>query len=154
MSQSNKAFERVAINLSEGAAPRPLGAYSHAVRVGNLVFLAGQGARDACTGKEAGVVLDSDGKVTSYDIVVQTRAVIENMKAVLAACGCTLQDVVDVCVFLKDMGDFPAYNQVYAQYFTFDCPPARTTVQVADLPGDNFIEMKVIAHHENREGRA
>lgn len=146
MSPTNKAFQRTAINLEEGQAPRPLGAYSHAVRAGDLVFLAGQGARDASTGKEAGVVLDADGKVTAYDIAVQTSAVIENMKVILAAAGLTLNDVVDVSVFLKDIADFKRYNEVYSQYFSFESPPARTTVQVADLPGNNYIEIKAIAY--------
>lgn len=145
MSQTQQAGRRTAVNIDESKAPRPLGAYSHAVIAGNLVFLAGQGARSAATGKEAGIVLDDKGSVTSYDIAVQTEAVIENMKVVLEAAGCTLSDLVDVNVFLKDMNDFAKYNQVYSKHFSFDNPPARTTVAVADLPGNNFIEIKAIA---------
>jgi len=145
MSQSNQGGDRTAIIIEQGKAPRPLGAYSHAVKAGGLVFLAGQGARDANTGKEAGVSLADDGSVISYEIEVQTRAVIENMIVVLKAAGCAISDVVDVTVFLKDMNDFAKYNSVYSQYFSFENPPARTTVQVADLPGNNFIEIKAIA---------
>lgn len=145
MSHSNKADDRTAIIVDQGTAPRPLGNYSHAVKTGGLVFLAGQGARDANTGKEAGVVLAQDGSVASYQIEVQTKAVIENMIVVLKAAGCAITDVVDVTVFLKDMNDFAKYNSVYSQYFSFENPPARTTVAVADLPGNNFIEIKAIA---------
>jgi 2-aminomuconate deaminase len=151
MSHSNQADRRVAINIEQGKAPRPLGAYSHAVKAGGLVFLAGQGARDANTGKEAGVILSPDGVVVSYEIEVQTAAVIENMMVVLKAAGCSLADVVDVTVFLKDMNDFAKYNSIYSKYFSFENPPARTTVQVADLPGNNFIEIKAIAMQTEQE---
>ncbi len=145
MSHSNQGEDRTAIIIEPGTAPRPLGNYSHAVKAGGLVFLAGQGARDANTGKEAGVKLAEDGSVVSYEIEVQTKAVIENMIVVLKAAGCAITDVVDVTVFLKDMNDFAKYNSVYSQYFSFENPPARTTVAVADLPGNNFIEIKAIA---------
>ncbi len=145
MSQSNHGEHRTAIVIERGKAPDPLGAYSHAVKAGGLVFLAGQGSRDAATGKEAGITRALDGSVVSYDIQVQTRAVIKNMIVVLEASGCKLTDVVDVTVFLKDMNDFAKYNSVYKEYFSFESPPARTTVAVADLPGDNFIEIKAIA---------
>ncbi len=126
-------------------APAPLGSYSHAVWAGDLLYISGQGARDAKTGREAGVTLDEHGTVATYDIEVQTRAVLENLKVVLKAAGCSMEDLVDVSVFLKDMNDFPRYNRVYAEFFSFSNPPARTTVQVAGLPGKNFIEIKAIA---------
>jgi reactive intermediate/imine deaminase len=141
---SQTSGKRVAVNLLE-KAPAPLGAYSHAVWAGDTLFVSGQGARDSNTGKEAGVTLDEQGNVVSYEIETQTRAVLENLKTVLAAAGCTLQDLVDVSVFLKDMNDFPKYNRVYAEYFSFPNPPARTTVAVASLPGKNFIEIKAVA---------
>ncbi len=150
MSQRNQGDQRTAIHIEGDKAPRPLGSYSHAVKAGGLVFLAGQGARDPQTGKEAGVALDAHGSVTSYEIQVQTAAVIENMIVVLEAAGCSITDVVDVTVFLKDMKDFAKYNSVYAKYFCFENPPARTTVQVADLPGNNFIEIKAIAVQSNK----
>lgn len=126
-------------------APAPLGAYSHAIKVSDLVFVAGMGARDAETGKEAGVTLDEAGAVKAYDIEAQTHAVIKNLSTVLSSAGCTLEDVVDMTVFLADMKDFDRYNRVYREYFSFENPPARTTVQVVALPGKNFIEMKAIA---------
>ena len=127
------------------AAPSPLGNYSHAMKAGPLLFVSGQGARDPHTGVEAGITCDADGKVTAYDIEVQTRAVIANLQTVLKAAGLTLEDVVDVSVFLADMKDFPKYNKVYSEYFSFAGPPARTTVQAAALPGKNFIEIKAVA---------
>ncbi len=128
-----------------GKAPSPLGAYSHAVKAGNFLFVSGQGARNPDTGKEEGVHLNSEGVVTSYDIRVQTEWVIKNLKVVLEEAGLTLEDVVDMSVFLADMDDFAAYNEVYARHFSFPNPPARTTIQAARLPGKNFIEIKAIA---------
>lgn len=151
MNSSTERLKRRAINLQKGSAPSPLGAYSHAIVAGGFVFVSGQGARDATTGKEAGVVLDGAGEVASYDIAVQTTAVIENLKTVLTACRCNLESLVDVTVFLKDMADFAQYNEVYARYFSFAGAPARTTVQVADLPGNNFIEIKATAYLNHDE---
>lgn len=133
----------------ESRAPKALGSYSHAVQVGSLVFVAGQGCRDAATGMEAGVKIGPDGEVIEYDIEVQTRGVLENLASVLEAAGLTLADVVDATVFLKSMDDFQKYNQVWAEHFTSACPPSRTTVAVADLPGRNFIEIKAIAMARN-----
>lgn len=135
---------RQAIEVEE-PAPSPLGSYSHAMRAGNLLFLSGQGCRDPLTGIEAGITMDESGKVTSYDISTQTRGCIANMERVLKAAGLTLRDLVDVTIFLADMKDFAEYNKVYAEYFTFPEPPARTTIQAAALPGRNFIEIKAIA---------
>ena len=144
MTSENAVRRKQAIQIT-GTAPAPLGAYSHAVKAAGLLFISGQGARDAKTGKEAGVTLSSEGKVTAYDIEVQTRAVLDNLTTVLKASGCGMTDLVEVNVFLKDMADFQKYNRVYSEYFSFADPPARTTVQVAGLPGDNFIEIKAIA---------
>lgn len=144
-SSASHTPDRVAINLPAGQAPLPLGAYSHAVKAGPYVYLCGLGARNAETGKEDGVVLDAQGQVVSYDIEVQTRTVIQNLITVLAAADCRLEDLVDVTVYLKDMKDFPYYNKVYAEYFGFENPPARTTVESAP-PGHNFIEIKGIAY--------
>lgn len=126
-------------------SPRALGAYSHAIAVGNLLFVAGQGCRSNETGKEVGVHFDELNNVTGYDIEVQTKGVLDNLSTVLQAAGLTLNDVVDITVFLADMNDFQKYNQVYGQYFNFENPPARTTVEVAKLPGHNYIEIKAIA---------
>ncbi len=146
--------DRWALTLRENA-PAPLGCYSHAVKAGPYLYLCGMGARDPETGQEAGITLDETGNVVSYDIGVQTHAVIRNLITVLEAAGCTLQDLVDVTVFLANMKDFDAYNKVYAQYFSFENPPARTTIQAVP-PGRNFIEIKAIAwcpddKHEREE---
>lgn len=126
-------------------APGPLGKYPHAVMAGEFVFFSGQGARDAATNRTAGVTLDEGGQVVSYDIAAQTRAVIENLKTVVTAAGLMLEDLVDVTVFLRDMSDFEAYNRVYGEYFGFENPPARTTIE-ARPPGHNFIEIKAVGY--------
>lgn len=135
---------RVAVNPVE-PVPTPLGNYSHAVRAGDLLFLSGQGCRNPETGMEAGITLTADGTVLEYDIEAQTTGCIVNMQNVLRAAGLELHDLVDVTVFLADMKDFAAYNKVYTKFFSFESPPARTTIQAAALPGRNFIEMKGIA---------
>lgn len=145
MASSSKSSERIAYNITGGKAPPPLGAYSHAVKANGFLYLSGQGARNPDTGIEEGVTLDAEGKVLDYDISVQTEWVIKNMKVVLEEAGLTLEDLVDMMVFLKDMNDFPAYNEVYKKHFSFPNPPARTTVQAKDLPGRNHIEIKAIA---------
>ena len=137
-------YERLPINVTQ-KAPQPLGNYSHAVKAGPFLFLSGQGARDPDTGTECGITVDGSGKVTFYDIEIQTRACIRNLQAVLETAGCTLADLVDVSVFLADINDFAKYNRVYGEFFNFPGPPARTTVQAAALPGKNFIEIKAIA---------
>lgn len=143
MSEKTKTL-RAAIHVEE-PAPAPLGSYSHAMRAGHLLYLSGQGCRDPHTGIEAGITIDANGIVTSYDIEAQTRGCIANMERVLKAAGLALTDLVDVTVFLADMKDFAAYNKIYAQHFSFSEPPARTTIQAAALPGRNFIEIKAIA---------
>lgn len=125
--------------------PSPLGNYSHAVRAGDLLFLSGQGCRNPDTGMEAGITLNADGTVVTYDIEAQTRGCIVNMQNVLQAAGLELTDLVDVTVYLADMKDFARYNKVYSEFFTFAEPPARTTIQAAALPGRNFVEMKGVA---------
>lgn len=143
MNNKLTGFSKEQINPNK-AAP-PLGSYSHGVRVGPLLFLAGQGCRDPQTGIEAGITCDDNGAVIAYDIEAQTLGCINNLKTVLAAAGATLNNIADITVFLADMKDFAKYNAIYNQHFNFDCPPARTTIQAAKLPGKNFIEMKAIA---------
>jgi reactive intermediate/imine deaminase len=127
-------------------APSPLGSYSHAVCAGNFVYLSGQGARDAASGNEVGLKFDSSGQIVDYDIELQTEQCLNNVIAVLKACDCTIRDLIDVSVYLKNIGDFDLFNKVYARYFNFANAPARTTIQAADLPGNNFIEIKAIAY--------
>ena len=126
-------------------APKPVGAYPHARRVGNLLFLSGIGPRDAASNAIIGNVYDVDGRLVSYDIEAQCRSVFANVRKVLEASGARWQDLVDVTVFLTDMTrDFAAYNRVYAEYFT-DAQPCRTTVGITALPTPIAIELKCIA---------
>ena len=127
-------------------APDPVGAYPHARRHGDLLFLSGVGPRQAGTDEiPGGPIRDADGQPRDYDIQAQTEAVIANVKAVLAACGASLQDVLDVTAFLVDMDrDFQGYNEVYARHF-HSVQAARTTLAVRALPTPIAVEFKVIA---------
>jgi len=126
-------------------APKPVGAYPHARRVGNLLFLSGVGPRDPQTNAIIGNVYDVDGRLISYDIDAQCRAVFANVRAVLEASGAAWDDLVDVTVFLTDMArDFVAYNKVYSEYFT-TAQPCRTTLGITALPTPIAIELKCIA---------
>lgn len=140
--------QREAILIRDNA-PMPLGAYSHAMWAGPFLYVCGLGARDGATGQEVGLRSDAAGHVVGYDIVAQTRQVLRNLETVLEAAGCTLHDIVDVTVFLADMADFAEYNRVYAETFSFENPPARTTIQ-ARPPGQNYIEIKAIAYKPER----
>jgi 2-aminomuconate deaminase len=139
------------VNQSTTRAPEPVGAYRPARRVGNLLFLSGQGPRRRGDKNIPGVTLGPDGKVLTYDIEAQVRACFENVRAVLEENGSSWDKIVDVHVFLTDMQrDFPTYNRIYAEYFPAGpTQPTRTTVEVGALPtaGNapiNF-EVKVIA---------
>jgi len=129
-------------------APEPVGAFPHAKRVGNLLFLSGIGPRIRGSKDIPGVTLDSAGNVASYEIETQCRAVFENVRLVLEDAGASWNDIVDVTVFLTNMKkDFPIYNKLYAEYFAGDGKPnpTRTTVEVTALPTPIAIELKVIA---------
>lgn len=127
-------------------APDPVGAYPHARRHGDLLFLSGVGPRQAGTDAiPGGPIQDEDGQPRDYDIRAQTEAVIANVKAVLAACGASLADVLDVTVFLVDMDrDFQGYNEVYARHFE-SVQAARTTIAIRALPTPIAVEFKVVA---------
>jgi 2-iminobutanoate/2-iminopropanoate deaminase len=122
--------------ITTDGAPAAIGPYAQGVRVGNLIFTAGQGALDPIT-----------GQVVPGGIKEQTERTILNLKAVLEAGGSSLDQVVKATVFLKDLGDFSAMNAVYASYFANDGDtlPARTTVEVARLPRNLLVEIEVIA---------
>jgi 2-aminomuconate deaminase len=129
-------------------APEPVGAFPHAKRVGNLLFLSGIGPRVRGSKEIPGVTLDSNGSIISYDIETQCRSVFENVRLVLEDSGAAWKDIVDVVVFLTNMKkDFPTYNKLYAEYFAGpDKPnPTRTTIEVTALPTPIAIELKVIA---------
>ncbi len=128
-------------------APRPVGSYPHARRVGNLLFLSGIGPRDATTDAILGNVHDAEGRLLSYDIDSQARAVFANVRTVLQASGVEWTDLVDVTVYLTDMArDFKAYNQVWAEYFPDSASaPCRTTLGITALPTPIAIELKCVA---------
>jgi 2-aminomuconate deaminase len=129
-------------------APEPVGAFPHAKRVGNLLFLSGIGPRVRGSKEIPGVALDADHNIVSYDIETQCRAVFENVRLVLEDAGANWSDIVDVTVFLTNMkSDFAAYNKLYAEYFAGAGKPnpTRTTVEVRALPTPIAIELKVIA---------
>src|SRR5436189_5284570 len=129
-------------------APEPVGAFPHAKRVGELLFLSGIGPRKRGSKEIPGVTLDSNGNVASYDIETQCRAVFENVRLVLEDAGATWQDIIDVTVFLTDMKkDFPTYNRLSAEYFARSAKPnpTRTTIKVNPLHTPIAIELKVIA---------
>lgn len=132
-------------------APHALGAYSHAVAYGDLLFVAGIAARDPITNQVPGLKKDEQGRKISYDITAETRGTLENIKRILEYSGSSFEQVLEVNVYLLDMKDFGAYNAVYADYFPKH-KPARTTVGVASLPGDIAIEMKMVAVRKNRAG--
>ena len=113
--------------------PKPIGPYSQAIRTNGFLYVSGQVALDPKTGEMAG-----------GDIRQQTERVLENVKGILEAAGSNMHHVVKTTVFLKDMNEFAAMNEVYAKYFTL-APPARSTVQVARLPKDALVEIEVIA---------
>lgn len=118
-------------------APKPIGPYSQAVKVGPWLFISGQIPIDPAT-----------GYVVEGDIEVQTQRVLENIRAILEAANYTLKDVVKVTVYLTDLNDFQGFNKVYSSYFS-ESPPARTTVQVSALPRGVRIEIEAIAYKED-----
>src|SRR5438045_3066319 len=133
-------------------APEPVGAFPHAKRVGDFLFLSGIGPRVRGNKEIPGVMLDAAGAIQSYDIAKQCHAVFENVRLVLEDAGATWQDIVDVTVFLTNMKkDFPLYNKLYAEYFAGPGKPnpTRTTVEVTALPTPIAIELKVIAAFKN-----
>jgi 2-aminomuconate deaminase len=127
------------------SAPAPVGAYPHARRVGDLLFLSGVGPRQPGSNAIPGNVHDAEGHLVSYDIEAQCRQVFANVRAILEASGATWNDLVDVTVFLTDMSrDFAAYNRLYSEHFA-DVDACRTTVGITALPTPIAIELKCIA---------
>ena len=131
-----------------------MGAFPHAKRVGNLLFLSGIGPRVRGSKEIPGVTLDAARNIISYDIETQCRAVFDNVRLVLEDAGANWNDIVDVTVFLTNMkSDFAIYNKLYAEYFAGDGKPnpTRTSVEVNALPTPIAIELKVIANLEARK---
>ena len=122
---------RMVISTNEG--PKAIGPYSQAIKANGLVFLSGQIPLDPAT-----------QQLITGDVAAQTERVLRNITGILRAAGSSLAQVVKTTVFLKNMSDFAAMNEVYGRHFTAD-PPARSTVEVARLPKDVLVEIDVIA---------
>ena len=126
-------------------APEPVGAYLHAKRVGDLLFLSGVGPRERGKSDIPGVVLDQNGQIESYNIELQCLSVFKNVKMILEESGLELKNLVDVTVFLTNMkDDFPKYNELWKKTFG-EHPPCRTTLEINCLPTPIAIELKCIA---------
>lgn len=119
--------------ISTNRGPKAIGPYSQAIRANGFLFVSGQIAFDPTT-----------GQVVDGDTARQTERILENLKGILEAAGSSLDGAVKTTVFLKDMGDFAAMNEVYGRYFPSN-PPARSTVEVARLPRDARVEIELIA---------
>jgi 2-aminomuconate deaminase len=138
-------------NINTDKAPKPVGLYPHARRVGNLLFLSGIGPRVAGSGdgdsKVPGLEVDASGNFKAFDFEAQVHSVFRNVRAVLEASGARWEDLVDITVYLVDMKrDFATFNRLYAEYFRdMDPKPCRTTVEVGALPTPIAIELKCIA---------
>ncbi|MFM9949706.1 MAG: RidA family protein [Saprospiraceae bacterium] len=131
--------------IDASKAPKPVGAYPHARRAGNLLFLSGIGPRDPETDGIPGLERSATGNFTAFDFEAQCHSVFRNVRLVLEASGATWEDLVDVTVFLTDMQrDFHTYNRIYADYFQTN-QPCRTTVGIDSLPTPIAIELKCIA---------
>jgi len=129
-SQEN-AMKQIVITKN---APAPVGPYSQAIKVDGWVYVSGQIPIDPQT-----------GRMIEGDIAAQTRRVLENVREVLAVAGAGLPDVVKTTVYMKDLGQFAAMNEVYAEFFG-NAAPARATVQVSELPKNSLLEIECIAH--------
>ncbi|MBM2834134.1 MAG: yabJ [Candidatus Brocadiaceae bacterium] len=119
--------------ISTNNAPAAIGPYSQAIKVGNLVFISGQIP-----------IIPATGEILGGDIKLQTRQALENLKHILEAAGSSLDNVVKTTVFMKDLNDYTAINDVYKEFFT-NKPPARAAVQAARLPRDVGVEIEAIA---------
>ncbi len=119
--------------ISTNNAPAAIGPYSQAIKAGNLVFISGQIP-----------IIPATGEILRGDIKLQTRQVLENLKNILDAAGSCIDNVVKTTVFMKDLNDYTAINDVYKEFFT-DKPPARAAVQAARLPRDVGVEIEAIA---------
>jgi 2-aminomuconate deaminase len=136
-------------SYSSSNAPKPVGLYPHARRLGNLLFLSGVGPRiagsDATDSGVPGLELDKNGNFLAFDFEAQCRSVFDNVRVILENSGSSWMKLIDVTVFLTDMKrDFQTYNRIYAEYFA-DNQPCRTTVEVNSLPTPIAIELKCIA---------
>lgn len=133
-------------NISTDRAPQPVGAYPHARRAGDFLFLSGVGPRQPGSGDVPGNHYDAEGRLTAYDIEAQCHSVFHNIRAILEASQARWEDLVDITVFLTDMArDFDTVNRIYSDYFASD-KPCRTTVEVNALPTPIAIELKCVVY--------
>lgn len=135
--------------FSTSKAPKPVGSYPHARKVGNLLFLSGVGPRvagsDATDSGVPGLEVNKNGHFVTFDFEAQCRSVFDNVRVILEESGSSWDQLVDVTVFLVDMKrDFLTYNRIYAEYFQ-ENQPCRTTVEINALPTPIAIELKCIA---------
>lgn len=119
------------IIIKTDTAPKAIGPYSQAIRVGGLLFVSGQ------------IPLDIHGAIVGHDVTTQTRQVLNNLQTIIKTAGMTLANTIKCTCFLKDMGDFAAFNAVYAEYFA-TIMPARDCVEVVRLPKDTLVEVSAI----------
>ena len=133
------------MKIESKRAPEPVGAYPHARRIGDLLFLSGVGPRERGTKEIPGVTLDKNGRIADYDIEAQCHSVFRNVATILEDAGLSWSQLIDVTVFLTNMSDdFATFNRIYAEYFK-ENQPCRTTVEVTALPTPIAIELKCIA---------
>ena len=132
-------------SIDADKAPKPVGLYPHARKVGNWLYLSGIGPREPGTDHVPGLDLDKNGLYNSFDFEAQCHSVFKNVKTVLEASGAQWSDLIDVQVFLTNMKrDFKTYNRLWGEYFKVD-PPCRTTVEIKSLPTPIAIELKCVA---------
>ena len=131
--------------INSERAPEPVGAYPHARRIGDMLFISGVGPRERGSKTIPGVELDENGNILSYDIHEQTLSVFRNIRYVLEDAGSCWEDIIDVTVFLTNMkDDFPAFNALYKEHFTH-VQACRTTIEINALPTPIAVELKVLA---------
>jgi 2-aminomuconate deaminase len=128
-------------------AAKPVGAYPHALKAGNFLYLSGIGPRSAVDNSIPGLQLDADGNIVDYDFEGQVHNVMANIKAVLEASNAKWENLIDITVYLTNMKkNFTTFNKLYASYFNGEQKPCRTTVEVNALPTPIAIELKCVAY--------
>jgi len=136
-------MEKIVLNSER--APDPVGAYPHARRVGNFLFLSGVGPREKGKKEIPGVTLDEQGNIVAYDIAAQCESVFRNVRYIVEDAGSRWENIIDVTVYLTNMkADFPVFNKLYAEAFK-GVDACRTTMEINALPTPIAIELKVIA---------
>lgn len=136
---------KINIIINSERAPEPVGAYPHARRIGDMLYISGVGPRERGSKSIPGVELDDNDTIISYDITEQTLSVFRNIRSILEDAGSCWEDIVDVTVFLTNMKkDFPTFNAIYKEHFTH-VQACRTTIEINALPTPIAVELKVFA---------